>query len=90
MDRPAVTAVLNEQYRMNETITCLANRLSYNGKLKCANDSISKATVQIRKQVKLALYLLTITNSNTMCSLLNTVNKTIKINMLLRIAVIKC
>lgn len=63
LDRPAVTAVLNEQYRMNETITCLANRLSYNGKLKCANDSISKATVQIHKQLNYASWLDTVISS---------------------------
>lgn len=47
LDCEAATRVLDLQYRMNRTITKLANGLTYNGALKCANEGIEKATIQI-------------------------------------------
>lgn len=45
LDSPQATVVLSLQYRMNKTIAKLANRLTYNGDLKCANDTIASATM---------------------------------------------
>jgi DNA replication ATP-dependent helicase Dna2 len=47
LDNPDCTFVLGLQYRMNRVITKLANNLTYNGELKCANESVEKATIQI-------------------------------------------
>lgn len=44
LDSPAATVVLTLQYRMNRTITKLANDLTYKGALKCGNDTIAQAT----------------------------------------------
>lgn len=41
------TIVLTQQYRMNKTITKLANILTYNGKLNCANNVISNSTLNL-------------------------------------------
>lgn len=44
LDSPEATIALTHQYRMNKTITKLANDLTYHGELKCANDSVANAT----------------------------------------------
>ncbi|XP_050539409.1 DNA replication ATP-dependent helicase/nuclease DNA2 isoform X2 [Daktulosphaira vitifoliae] len=49
LDRPSVTAILNVQYRMNGSIVELANNYAYNGSLKCANDDIKNATLNLKK-----------------------------------------
>lgn len=46
LDSSAATKVLNLQYRMNKTITKLANNLTYQGDLKCANTAVETATIQ--------------------------------------------
>lgn len=47
LDCSESTFVLGLQYRMNKTITKLANSLTYNGQLMCANDVIGKAKIEI-------------------------------------------
>ncbi|XP_075223339.1 DNA replication helicase/nuclease 2 [Lycorma delicatula] len=49
LDRPTVTAELRTQYRMNKCITDLANGLTYEGKLECANDIVARSTITITK-----------------------------------------
>lgn len=49
LDSPAATRILGLQYRMNRTITALANKLTYKNELICADDTIGKATMQIPK-----------------------------------------
>jgi superfamily I DNA and/or RNA helicase len=41
------TVCLDVQYRMNEAITNVANALTYNGQLKCGNEQVSNATLQL-------------------------------------------
>lgn len=41
------------QYRMNRTITKLANGLTYGGALKCATDEVAKATMKVNSSTKL-------------------------------------
>lgn len=41
------------QYRMNQSITKLANDLTYHGALKCANDQVALATLKLPKPPKL-------------------------------------
>lgn len=41
------TIVLTKQYRMNRTITRLANDLTYEGALECGSVSVSSATLHI-------------------------------------------
>ncbi|XP_077301776.1 DNA replication helicase/nuclease 2 [Arctopsyche grandis] len=45
------TVSLTLQYRMNETITEVANRLTYNGQLKCANENVSNYTINLNPQI---------------------------------------
>ncbi|SPP78040.1 blast:DNA replication ATP-dependent helicase/nuclease DNA2 [Drosophila guanche] len=47
LDSPDNTAVLSVQYRMNSTINRLANLLTYEGDLECANDSVAKASIPV-------------------------------------------
>lgn len=47
LDSPAATRILGLQYRMNRTITTLANKLTYKNELMCADDIIGKATMQL-------------------------------------------
>lgn len=49
LDRPSVTAVLHVQYRMNGPIAELANKYTYNGSLKCANDTVKYATIKLKE-----------------------------------------
>lgn len=49
LDRPGVSAELSVQYRMNKCITDLANGLTYEGKLECANDEVSQATIKLQQ-----------------------------------------
>lgn len=46
LDSDVATVVLTHQYRMNRTITKLANDLTYNGQLVCANSDIANATLK--------------------------------------------
>ncbi|KAH8420568.1 hypothetical protein KR009_011501 [Drosophila setifemur] len=47
LDSEEATAVLSLQYRMNRTITRLANKLTYGGDLKCASEEVSDARLQL-------------------------------------------
>lgn len=47
LDSPEATTVLGLQYRMNRIITKLANDLTYNGALKCADDEVEKAVMKV-------------------------------------------
>ncbi|KAH8269375.1 hypothetical protein KR018_008815 [Drosophila ironensis] len=47
LDSEQTTAVLSLQYRMNKTITQLANKLTYEGKLQCASDDVSNARLRL-------------------------------------------
>ncbi|XP_016988566.1 DNA replication ATP-dependent helicase/nuclease DNA2 isoform X2 [Drosophila rhopaloa] len=47
LDSEQATAVLSMQYRMNKTITRLANELTYGGDLKCASEEVSAARFQV-------------------------------------------
>nr|XP_016937347.1 DNA replication ATP-dependent helicase/nuclease DNA2 [Drosophila suzukii] len=47
LDSEQATAVLSLQYRMNKTITRLANELTYGGDLKCASEEVSVARFQV-------------------------------------------
>lgn len=51
LDNPQATVILSLQYRMNNTIAKLANNLTYNGDLKCANTTIASATMQLPKPI---------------------------------------
>lgn len=53
LDSEAATVALTMQYRMNRTITKLANGLTYGGALKCANDDVAKATMKVNSSTKL-------------------------------------
>lgn len=53
LDSKEATMVLGLQYRMNKTITKLANNLTYNGELKCADESVEKAVMDIPDMIKL-------------------------------------
>lgn len=48
LDTPDATISLTHQYRMNKTITKLANDLTYLGALKCANNDVANATFKIK------------------------------------------
>ncbi|XP_068159372.1 DNA replication ATP-dependent helicase/nuclease DNA2 [Drosophila tropicalis] len=45
------TAVLTLQYRMNRTITRLANQLTYGQALKCADDQVANARLQLQESL---------------------------------------
>lgn len=47
LDSPGSTMVLGLQYRMNRVITKLANSLTYDGQLKCANESVETAAMKV-------------------------------------------
>lgn len=47
LDSPESTMVLGLQYRMNRVITKLANALTYEGELKCANETVEKASMTV-------------------------------------------
>lgn len=47
LDSDAATVTLTLQYRMNKTITKLANEVTYKGALKCGNETVSSATLNI-------------------------------------------
>lgn len=49
LDSPECTTVLGLQYRMNRVIAKLANSLTYDGQLKCANESIENAVMIVPK-----------------------------------------
>lgn len=51
LDCPEATAVLSLQYRMNRTITRLANQLTYGEALKCANEQVELAKLQLEPVV---------------------------------------
>lgn len=59
LDNENATFILGHQYRMNSTITKLANNLTYKGKLKCADEEIEKATMEIPSPYMLRVKLLT-------------------------------
>lgn len=47
------TITLTLQYRMNKTITALANAVTYNGQLLCADDTVGYATLRLPKLERL-------------------------------------
>jgi DNA replication ATP-dependent helicase Dna2 len=47
LDSPKATVCLDLQYRMNQAITNVANGLTYGGQLKCGNEQVSSATLQL-------------------------------------------
>lgn len=47
LDTEQACCVLPTQYRMNKTITKLANDLSYKGKLLCANEMVATASLKL-------------------------------------------
>ncbi|XP_050329767.1 DNA replication ATP-dependent helicase/nuclease DNA2 isoform X1 [Bactrocera neohumeralis] len=47
LDTKTATAVLTLQYRMNKSITRLANELTYKGALKCASKEVELDTLQV-------------------------------------------
>ncbi|ALC48772.1 CG2990 [Drosophila busckii] len=47
LDCAAATAVLTLQYRMNRSIARLANQLTYGGALRCANEQVEQAKLQL-------------------------------------------
>lgn len=47
LDSENATFILGLQYRMNRMIVKLANNLTYNGQLQCANDVVGKAKIEI-------------------------------------------
>jgi superfamily I DNA and/or RNA helicase len=47
LDSPDATVCLDVQYRMNQAITDVANGIAYNGQLKCGNEQVSNATLQL-------------------------------------------
>lgn len=47
LDSEEATVTLTLQYRMNKTITKLANDVTYKGSLKCGNDTVASATLNI-------------------------------------------
>lgn len=56
LDKPESTISLTLQYRMNETIMELANRLTYENRLKCANEIVSTASIDIDFTVGLIVF----------------------------------
>lgn len=52
LDSPNATVSLTLQYRMNKTITKLANGLTYRGQLKCANAEVENATLKLKLKTK--------------------------------------
>nr|CAH7738096.1 unnamed protein product [Callosobruchus chinensis] len=44
-------SVLNINYRMNKTITDLANAITYDGELKIGNEIVANATLKLRKEI---------------------------------------
>ncbi|XP_044570904.1 DNA replication ATP-dependent helicase/nuclease DNA2 isoform X2 [Drosophila ananassae] len=52
LDSQEATAVLSLQYRMNKTITRLANELTYAGQLQCASETVSGARLQLQPSIK--------------------------------------
>lgn len=53
LDLPGATVTLSLQYRMNKVITKLANDLTYNGALKCADETVANATLKLKSSSKL-------------------------------------
>lgn len=49
LDSENSTFILGLQYRMNRTITKLANNLTYKGNLKCGDEEVEKAVMEIPK-----------------------------------------
>lgn len=45
------TVTLTRQYRMNATITALANSLTYGGALKCGNERVAEARLRLAKML---------------------------------------
>ncbi|XP_055844725.1 DNA replication ATP-dependent helicase/nuclease DNA2 [Episyrphus balteatus] len=51
LDSTEATSVLSLQYRMNKTITRLANELTYNGELKCNDAKVSNGVMKLEKPI---------------------------------------
>lgn len=50
------TSTLQLQYRMNQALADLANKVAYDGRLKCADEKIAQATMDINVKVNLLYY----------------------------------
>ena len=80
LDTPESTMVLGLQYRMNRVITKLANSLTYEGQLQCANDKVEMATMHVpneellKEKLKTEKWLVKAlsTHIDQSCSLINT------------------
>lgn len=46
------TCTLSLQYRMNQPLADLANKIAYSNRLKCANETVAKAALNINKMVR--------------------------------------
>lgn len=53
LDSPDATVILTHQYRMNKTITKLANSVTYKGTLLCANNTIANSILEITNPKKM-------------------------------------
>lgn len=82
LDSPNSTTVLGIQYRMNRVIAKLANSLTYDGQLKCANESVENAVLivprlqMLKEQLKVDRWLVKAlsTHIDLSYSLINTGN----------------
>lgn len=82
LDSENSTFVLGMQYRMNRMIVKLANNLTYNGQLTCANDVIGKAKIEIpnmnlmKEKFSKAIWLAKVAapHLDQACTLINTGN----------------
>lgn len=46
---------LTFQYRMNEDIMALSNKLIYEGRLKCGNEEVARQVLKLNRPVKLGV-----------------------------------
>lgn len=53
LDSQEATVALTMQYRMNRSITKLANDLTYGGALTCADDQVALGTLKLSKQTEI-------------------------------------
>lgn len=51
LERDSNTVSLRFNYRMNKKLTELANKLTYNGELKCADETVSTKTITARQNI---------------------------------------
>lgn len=49
LESDSAVVSLRKQYRMNRTVMDLANKITYEGGLECANDDVAQATLNLRE-----------------------------------------